>query len=82
MLKNSKIPMWVNVVQALLTLIMLQQAFMFTFNHQAVSASGIVVDGVANLNLLYEFASRTMVMAIASIFVWRRKTHDIFWWCF
>jgi len=69
LLKNSKIPMWVNVVQALLTLIMLQQAFMFTFNHQAVSASGIVVDGVANLNLLYEFASRTMVMAIASIFV-------------
>jgi hypothetical protein len=67
--KNSKIPIWVNVVQGLLTLIMLQQVFMFTFDHQAVNASGISIDGIPNQNLLYEFASRTMVMAAASIFV-------------
>ena len=42
---------------------------MFAFNHQAVLASGIQIDGVANLNLLYEFASRTFVMAIISLFV-------------
>ena len=67
--KNSKIPMWVNVVQGILTLIMLQQVFMFTFDHQAVNASGISIDGMPNQNLLYEFAGRTMVMAVASIFV-------------
>ena len=67
--KNSRIPLWVNILQILLTLIMLQQAFMFAFNHQAVLASGIQIDGVANLNLLYEFASRTFVMAIISLFV-------------
>jgi|TARA_A200000159_G_scaffold105291_1_gene97965 hypothetical protein len=48
---------------------MLQQVFMFTFDHQAVNASGISIDGIPNQNLLYEFASRTMVMAAASIFV-------------
>ena len=67
--KNSRIPLWVNILQILLTLIMLQQAYMFAFNHQAVLASGIQIDGVANLNLLYEFASRTFVMAIISLFV-------------
>ena len=68
-LKNTKIPLWVNILQVLLTLIMLQQVFMFTFDHQAVNASGISIDGIPNQNLLYEFASRTMVMAAASIFV-------------
>ena len=67
--KNSRIPLWVNFLQILLTLIMLQQAYMFAFNHQAVLASGIQIDGVANSNLLYEFASRTFVMAIISLFV-------------
>jgi len=42
---------------------------MFTFDHPAVLASGIQIDGVANLNLLYEFASRTFVMAVISLFV-------------
>ena len=41
---------------------------MFTFDHPAVLASGIQIDGVANLNLLYEFASRTFVMAVISLF--------------
>lgn len=67
--KNSKIPVWVNILQLLLTVIMLQQAYMFTFDHPAVLASGIQIDGVANLNLLYEFASRTFVMAVISLFV-------------
>lgn len=67
--KNSKIPVWVNILQLLLTVIMLQQAYMFAFDHPAVLASGIQIDGVANLNLLYEFASRTFVMAVISLFV-------------
>tara|TARA_R110001583_G_scaffold31479_1_gene107632 strand:- start:3595 stop:4047 length:453 start_codon:yes stop_codon:yes gene_type:complete len=67
---NKKIPMWVNIVQGILILIMLQQVYMFFFDHQAVAASGISVDGSSpNLNLLYEFAARTATMAIISIFV-------------
>lgn len=69
MLKNSQIPIWVSVLQLLLTLIMLQQVYLFVFDHQAVAASGITTQGTANLNLLYEFAGRTFVMAAASIFV-------------
>ena len=68
-LKNSKIPIWVNVLQILLTLIMLQQVYMFIFDHDALRSSGIIVEGVPNLNLIYEFAGRTFVMAILSIFV-------------
>lgn len=67
--KKPKIPIWVNIVQAILILVMLQQVYMFFFNHDAVAASGIVVEGEANLNLLFEFAARTATMAIVSILV-------------
>ena len=68
-LKNTKIPIWVNILQVLLTLIMLQQVYMFVFDHEAVAGSGISVNGVPQLNLMYEFAGRTLVMALISIFV-------------
>lgn len=67
---NIKIPLWVNIVQGLLILIMFQQVYMFFFDHQSVAASGITVDGSnPNQNLLFEFASRTATMAIVSLFV-------------
>lgn len=66
---NTKVPIWVTVLQIILTLIMLQQVYMFYFDHQAVAASGIVVEGIPNLNLLYEFAGRTATMALISIVV-------------
>lgn len=66
---NTKIPIWINVLQVLLTLIMLQQTYMFYLNHQAVADSGILIEGIPNLNLLYEFAGRTATMALVSIFV-------------
>jgi len=66
---DNKIPMWINLLQVLLTLIMLQQVYMFYLDHTAVAASGITVEGVPNLNLLYEFAGRTAVMALVSIIV-------------
>tara|TARA_Y100000591_G_scaffold8101_1_gene6405 strand:+ start:780 stop:1202 length:423 start_codon:yes stop_codon:yes gene_type:complete len=66
--KNSKIPRWITFLQLLLTLIMVQQAFLFTFDHQSVLASGITLSGIPDLNLFYEFASRTFVMAIISLF--------------
>ena len=66
---NTKIPIWINVLQVLLTLVMLQQTYMFYLNHQAVADSGILIEGIPNLNLLYEFAGRTATMALVSIFV-------------
>lgn len=42
---------------------------MFIFDHPALETSGILVNGIPNLNLIYEFAGRTLVMALASIFV-------------
>tara|TARA_B100000029_G_scaffold442819_1_gene461463 strand:- start:997 stop:1419 length:423 start_codon:yes stop_codon:yes gene_type:complete len=64
-----KIPLWINIFQAVLTLIMLQQVYLFTLNHQALAASGLTIEGVPNLNLLFEFAGRTATMAIASLLV-------------
>ena len=67
---QPKIPMWVNIVQGILILIMLQQVYMFFFDHPSVAASGIVVGTSApNLNLLYEFGARTATMAIVSLIV-------------
>ena len=64
-----KIPLWINIVQCLLILILLQQTYLFYFNHEAVSASGVKIDGVPDLNLIYEFAGRTATMAIVSIII-------------
>ena len=71
MLKNRKtrIPIWVNVVQIILTLIMLAQVYMYFFNHQLILDSGIAIEGVPILNLIYEMGARTAVMVVASIFV-------------
>jgi hypothetical protein len=67
---NFKVPLWVSILQTVLVLIMLQQVYLFTFDHAAVAASGIAIDGtMPNLNLLYEFAARTATMALISIFV-------------
>lgn len=65
---SYKIPLWVNILQGLLIAIMLQQTFMFFFDHQAIAASGINVGTDSpNLNMLYEFGARTLTMALVSI---------------
>ena len=66
---KSKIPLWVNIVQAILILIMLAQVYMYFFNHQMMADTGVVVEGVPMLNLVYEMGARTLVMALASIYV-------------
>ena len=66
---NTRIPIWVNIVQILLVLIMLAQVYMYFFDHQAMADSGIPVDSVPMKNLVYEMGARTLVMAIAAIFV-------------
>ena len=64
-----KIPIWINILQVILTLIMFQQVYQFTLDHQAVAQSGITIEGTPNLNLLFEFAGRTATMAVASLLV-------------
>ena len=66
---SKKIPLWVNIMQAILILIMLGQVYMYFFNHQMMADSGVNVDSVPMLNLVYEMGARTLVMALASIYV-------------
>ena len=66
---KSKIPLWVNIVQAILVLIMLGQVYMYFFNHQMMTDTGVTVEGTPMLNLVYEMGARTFVMVIASIYV-------------
>ena len=67
--KTSHIPTWINIVQILLTMIVIQQTYQFYFDIDAVSASGITIEGIPNKNLIYEFASRTGTMAVISILI-------------
>lgn len=66
---NSVIPIWVNLLQIVLTLIMLGQVYMYFFDHQLLAATGVPVEGVPMLNMIYEMGGRTATMAVASIFV-------------
>ena len=51
-LKTSSIPIWINVLQVLLTLIVIQQTFQFYFDLDAVLASGIEVTSIPDKNLV------------------------------
>ena len=66
---KSKIPRWVNVLQVILILIMLGQVYMYFFNHQMMADTGVSVEGIPMFNLVYEMGARTLVMALASIYV-------------
>jgi len=66
---KQKIPLWVNILQVILVLIMLAQVYMYFFNHQMMADTGVTVEGAPMLNLVYEMGARTLVMVIASIYV-------------
>ncbi|WP_405399965.1 hypothetical protein [Maribacter sp. Asnod2-G09] len=66
---KTKIPLWINILQGVLILIMFSQVYQFLLDHKAVIASGITIETVADYNLAYEFAARTAVMAIVSIII-------------
>ena len=68
-LKTNTIPNWINVLQILLTLILLQQTYQFYFDLDAVLESGIKISSIPDKNLIYEFAGRTGTMAIISILI-------------
>lgn len=42
---------------------------MYFFNHQMMADTGVAVESVPMLNLVYEMGARTFVMVIASIYV-------------
>ncbi len=67
--KKQLVPFWVIILQVILTLIMLGQVYMYFFNHHLITESGIEINGVPTLNLIYEMGARTFVMVIASIYV-------------
>ena len=72
------IPRWISVVQALLILIMLSQVYLFYFDHDAVRASGITLETVADTNLAYEFAGRTLTMALVSLAILFSQRVELF----
>ena len=66
---KSRIPLWVNIMQAILVLIMLGQVYMYFLNHQMMVSTGVLVESTPMKNLVYEMGARTLVMVIASIYV-------------
>ncbi len=66
---KTKIPLWVNIMQAVIILIMAVQIFELFFNHDAIRAAGWETEGDPALNLIYEMGARLTVMVVASIFV-------------
>ncbi len=68
-LRQSPIPMWVNIMQAVLILIMVSQVIEHFFNHDAIRAMGWPTEGDPSLNLIYEMGSRLLVMVVASVYV-------------
>ena len=68
-LRNSPIPIWVNLVLVMLMLFMSLQVVQFYFGHEMLAESGITIDGTPNQNILYTTAGRLVAMVGASIFV-------------
>lgn len=67
--KKSAIPLWVNIMQAVLILIMATQVYGYFIDHESLLNAGITINGVGDLNLIYEMGARLSVMVIVSIFV-------------
>lgn len=67
--KHNPIPLWVNLMQALLIAIMLSQVYMYFFNHDMMEATGVTLSSNPMLNLVYEMGARTFVMIVASVYV-------------
>lgn len=67
--RTSQIPLWVNVMQAVLILIMAVQVIEYFFGHDGLVEAGINVTGDPSLNLVYEMGARLFAMVIISAFV-------------
>ncbi|MBO6537475.1 MAG: hypothetical protein JJ966_14735 [Balneolaceae bacterium] len=69
MLKDSPIPIWINILMMMLILFMVPQVYMFYFDHQMLLDSGITIDGAPDLNIIYTTAGRLVAMIAATVFV-------------
>lgn len=67
--QKTQIPLWVNVMQAILILIMAVQVIEYFFDHDGLVSAGITVVGDPSLNLIYEMGARLGVIVIGSLFV-------------
>ncbi|MCI0553715.1 MAG: hypothetical protein L0287_22435 [Anaerolineae bacterium] len=65
---KTKIPLWINIFQVLIILILSFQALALYFNPE-LQYPGINIDGVADQLSIYELAGRTATMAIVSMVV-------------
>ena len=68
-LKNSPIPLWVNVFLVVLVLLMAVQVLWNYFDHQYLLDAGITIEGDPDKNVLYTTAGRLLAMIGASVFV-------------
>lgn len=69
MFKNSRIPIWVNILLMVILVFMAMQVYWFYFNHQMLLDAGITIEGLPNKNIIYTTAGRLVAMTAASIFV-------------
>ena len=69
MLKDSKIPIWVNIFMLVLLAFMAIQIYWFYFNHQVLLDAGITIQGGPDLNIMYTTAGRLVAMVAATVFV-------------
>ncbi len=69
MLKDSPIPLWVNLFMVVILLFMIPQVYVFFFNHEFLLEAGISIDGNPDLNIIYTTASRLLTMVVITIFV-------------
>ncbi len=77
-LPSKRIPLWISVLQVLLIGIMMTQVYEFYLDHEAVRASGITIETVADRRLAYEFAARTLTMALVSAAIVASQRVELF----
>jgi hypothetical protein len=69
MLKNSPIPLWVNIFMLVLIAFMGIQVYWFYLDHASLAEAGISIEATPDLNVLYTTASRLLTMIAATVFV-------------
>ena len=68
-IKNSPIPLWVNLLTVVLILFMRVQVYWNYFDNQVLLDSGITIQGDPDQNVIYTTAGRLLAMIAASVLV-------------
>lgn len=69
MLRNSPIPLWVNIFMLVILAFMSIQVYWFYFDHGVLADAGISTQAIPDLNVLYTTAGRLLAMIAATVFV-------------